>query len=61
MRPSHVIGHEQRRLRRLLTDEEQKVVLAARAKCPGGKRDTVKAMHAALVAHLKARPGTNPN
>jgi len=53
MKPSHVIGHEQRRLGRILTEKERHAMLAARADCRGGKRDTVKAMRAALVAQLK--------
>ena len=48
MYPSKFIGHQERRLKRPLTDTEKACIEAARAACTGGKRDTVKAMWAAL-------------
>ena len=48
MRPSKLIAYEEYRLRRPLTEAERQAVDAARRGCTTGKRDTVKAMRAAL-------------
>ena len=48
MIPSKFIAHQERKLGRPLTQEELAVVAAAREECGTGKRDTVKAMRAAL-------------
>jgi len=46
--PSKFIDYQERRLNRELTASELQAVLKARADCQGGKRDTVRAMRAAL-------------
>ena len=55
MTPSKFIAYEERRLGRPLTAAERSVVLLARAQCTTGKRDTVKAMRAALEAYWAGR------
>lgn len=50
MKPSKFIEHHERRLRRSLTAKELGAIEAARVACTTGKRDTVKAMTAALSA-----------
>jgi hypothetical protein len=52
MRPSKFIAYHERRLGRVLSANELTVIEAARAACTTGKRDTVKAMTAALEAAL---------
>ena len=51
MIPRRFIDYMERSLGRALTPEEIEVVNRARADCDGGKRDTVKAMRAALEAY----------
>ena len=51
MTPSKFIAYQERRLGRPLSKEERETVLAAREACASGKRDTVKAMRAALEAY----------
>lgn len=48
MTPRRFIAHWERCLRRPLTVHERAAVVAARACCKTGKRDTVKAMRTAL-------------
>jgi hypothetical protein len=48
MQPSKFIAYQERRIGRRFTADEAACIEAARAACPGGKRDTVKAMWAAL-------------
>jgi hypothetical protein len=50
--PSKFISFQERRLGRLLTAAERDCINAARTACLGGKRDTVKAMYAALAGCL---------
>ena len=50
MKPRHFIDHQERRLRRSLSAAELMAVNNARLGCATGKRDTVKAMWAALIA-----------
>ncbi|RYG56098.1 MAG: hypothetical protein EON56_04675 [Alphaproteobacteria bacterium] len=52
MTPSKFIDYQERRLKRDLTPVELQAVLKARADCESGKRDTVRAMRAALNALL---------
>jgi hypothetical protein len=48
MNPSKFIAYQQRRLGRTFSAQEVDCIETARAACPGGKRDAVKAMWAAL-------------
>jgi hypothetical protein len=48
MQPSKFIAYQERRIGRRFTPDEVACIEEARAACPGGKRDTVKAMWAAL-------------
>ena len=48
MIPRRFVGYMERNLGRALTPAEIEVVERARAECATGKRDTVKAMRAAL-------------
>ena len=58
MIPSKFIAYEERRIGRPLTEAELAVIAAAREECTTGKRDTVKAMRAALEAYWAGqRPG----
>ena len=50
MKPRHFIDYQERRLRRSLSAAELMAVNNARLVCATGKRDTVKAMWAALIA-----------
>ena len=56
MKPGHFIGYQERRLRRSLSAAELMTVKIARLGCSTGKRDTVKAMWAALTRELSERP-----
>jgi len=57
MTPSKFIAHQERRLGRPLTQGEIDCINAARAASIGGKRDTVKAMWAALEECLRSPSG----
>ncbi|MCA1683492.1 MAG: hypothetical protein LC685_05880 [Actinobacteria bacterium] len=48
MTPSKFIAHQERRVGRRFTEAEIECIEAARTASPGGKRETVKAMWAAL-------------
>lgn len=50
VKPSKYIPTTERWLGRCLTLGEREAVLNARKACPGGKRDTVRAMRAAFKA-----------
>lgn len=60
MIPSKFIAHQERRIGRPLTDEERAVIAAAREACATGKRDTVKAMRAALEDYWANAPSARP-
>lgn len=63
MTPSKFIDYQERRLGRELSASELQAILKARADCQGGKRDTVRAMRAALNALLlphELSPGDRP-
>lgn len=59
MIPRRFISAMERTLGRKLTAEEIEVVNRARAGCPTGKRDTVKAMRSALNAYWEQSSGQN--
>jgi hypothetical protein len=46
--PNKFIAYQERRIGRPFSQDEVECIEAARFACPGGKRDTVKAMWAAL-------------
>ena len=56
MKPRHFIDYQEHRLRRPLSAAELMAVNIARHECSTGKRDTVKAMWAALKLELSERP-----
>ena len=55
MIPRQFVRYMERTLGRPLTPEESEIVARARAECQTGKRDTVKAMRAALEAYWADR------
>lgn len=57
MIPRRFIAYVERSLGRPLTPEEIEIVSRARDGCDSGKRDTVKAMRAALEAHWRQAGG----